>query len=177
MIEKSQLFFKHCRVFLSVHLSIGTFPLLLTWCIQTGWHFFPWNITQPSAAINGYIFRRLWDTDCRTLENLPGRSKGFEITTAIKQPTFRSPIGGTKVHEKKKHCILQQEPFSDQTSVWIYMTWIYMQMHWALLTSAGSKAEGAVHTVGRDRTTALGCVGLATTMRLGGRLQCFLVES
>lgn len=122
MIEKSQLFFKHCRVFLSVHLSIGTFPLLLTWCIQTGWHFFPWNITQPSAAMNGYIFRRLWDTDCRTLENLPGRSKGFEITTAIKQPTFRSSIWGTKVHgeKKKKHCILQQEPFSDQTCLNLY---------------------------------------------------------
>lgn len=113
MIEKSQLFLKHCRLFLSIHLSIGTFPLLLTWCIQTGWHFFPWNITQPSAAINGYIFRRLWDTDCRTLENLPGRSKGFEITTAIKQPTFCSPIWGTKVHEKstascnKSHSVIR----------------------------------------------------------------------
>lgn len=80
-------------------------------------------------AISSECFERLI---VGLFKNLSARSKGFEITTAIKQPTSRALVWGTEWHEKNtvpcnKSCAVIRSLQSFQNDLNLY--WNSLKLH------------------------------------------------
>lgn len=96
-------FLKNCRLFLSTHLSVGTFSPLANMLYSDRLTFFTLK-HYPAKSCNKWLYLEVLIVGL--LKNLSVRSQGFEITTEIRQLTSCSQAWGKKMHAQKEELYL-----------------------------------------------------------------------